>query len=76
MVALSGAGMFGVFLFLTSYVQSLLGFTPVQTGSAFLPLIGVLMVVAQVSLSVLIPRLGPKTVVPAGMVMAAARPPC
>ncbi|MFC8782078.1 hypothetical protein [Streptomyces nigra] len=76
MVALSGAGMFGVFLFLTSYVQSVLGFTPVQTGSAFLPLIGVLMVVAQVSLSVLIPRLGPKTVVPAGMVMAAARPPC
>ncbi|WP_338903133.1 hypothetical protein [Streptomyces nigra] len=76
MVALSGAGMSGVFLFLTSYVQSVLGFTPVQTGSAFLPLIGVLMVVAQVSLSVLIPRLGPKTVVPAGMVMAAARPPC
>ncbi|MFE4829187.1 DHA2 family efflux MFS transporter permease subunit [Streptomyces sp. NPDC056672] len=72
MVALSSAGMFGVFLFLTYYMQSLLGFTPVRTGIAFLPMIGILMVVAQMSISVLIPRFGPKTVVPVGMLTAAA----
>ncbi|MFF3749091.1 DHA2 family efflux MFS transporter permease subunit [Streptomyces sp. NPDC002018] len=72
MVALSSAGMFGVFLFLTYYMQALLGFTPVRTGIAFLPMIGILMVVAQMSISVLIPRLGPRTVVPVGMLMAAA----
>jgi EmrB/QacA subfamily drug resistance transporter len=71
MVAISSAGMFGVFLFLTYYLQSSLGFTPVRTGIAFLPMIGILMVVAQLSISVLIPRIGPKTVVPLGMAMAA-----
>ena len=32
--------MFGVFLFLTYYLQQNLGFSPIQTGLAFLPMIG------------------------------------
>jgi len=72
LLALSGAGMFGVFLFLTYYLQESLGYTPVKTGLAFLPMIGVLMVAAQLATNALVPRFGPKTVVPAGAVIAAA----
>jgi EmrB/QacA subfamily drug resistance transporter len=70
-VAVCGAGLFGVFLFLTYYLQMALGFSPVRTGLAFLPMIGALMVTAQLSTIVLVPRLGPKYVVPAGAVIAA-----
>jgi EmrB/QacA subfamily drug resistance transporter len=37
-VALTIAGMFGAFLFLTYYLQVVLRFTPVQAGLAFLPI--------------------------------------
>ena len=70
-VAISGAGMFGVFLFLTYYLQVSLHYSPVSTGLAFLPMIGALIVTAQLSTIVLIPRYGPKPVVPLGMAMAA-----
>jgi len=36
-------GMFGVFLFLTYYLQQTLGFSPVSTGLAFLPMVGALL---------------------------------
>ncbi|MEV0637579.1 MFS transporter [Streptomyces sp. NPDC050619] len=68
---ISAAGMFGVFLFLTYYLQLSLGFSAVQTGLAFLPMVGALMVSATMSTSVLIPRIGPKIVVPLGMVLGA-----
>ena len=71
MLALSGAGMFGVFLFLTYYLPVSLGYTPVSTGLAFLPMIGALMVAAQIATNTLVPRFGPKMVVPAGAVLAA-----
>src|SRR3954469_2326715 len=37
-VLVVGAGMFGVFLFLTYYLQQTLGFSPIETGLAFLPM--------------------------------------
>ncbi|MFF7331675.1 MFS transporter [Streptomyces sp. NPDC090306] len=70
-VAVSGAGMFGVFLFLTYYLQATLGFSPVQTGLAFLPMIGILMVAAQLSTIKLVPSYGPKYVVPIGALIGA-----
>ncbi|MEU6174124.1 DHA2 family efflux MFS transporter permease subunit [Streptantibioticus parmotrematis] len=70
-VAISGAGMFGVFLFLTYYLQTTLRYTPVTTGLAFLPMIGSLMVTAQLATNVLVPRVGPRPIVPLGMGMAA-----
>ncbi|WP_416975063.1 MFS transporter [Streptomyces sp. 4F14] len=69
---ITGAGMFGVFLFLTYYLQQSLGYTPVKTGLAFLPMIAALMLGSTLSSTVLIPRLGPKPVVPLGMGLAAA----
>jgi len=66
-VLVAGAGMFGVFLFVTYYMQISLGFSPWQTGLAFLPMIGMLVLAAQLSTNLLLPRLGPKIMVPAGM---------
>ena len=66
-------GLFGVFLFLTYYLQEILKFSPVKTGSfAFLPMIAALAGMAQVSNRVLLPRLGPKVLVPTGLLMNAA----
>jgi EmrB/QacA subfamily drug resistance transporter len=64
-------GTFGVFLFLTYYLQSTLGFSPVKTGIAFLPLIAALSIVAQIANRSLLPRFGPKPIVPVGMLIAA-----
>jgi hypothetical protein len=64
--------MFGVFLFLTYYLQASLGYSPVKTGLAFLPMVGCLMIFATTSTSVLIPRIGPKPLVAAGMTISAA----
>lgn len=71
-VLISGAGMFGVFLFLTYYLQQSLGYTPIETGLAFLPMTGALMITSTLASSVLLPRIGPKPVVPLGMGLAAA----
>ncbi|GAA1043711.1 MFS transporter [Streptomyces murinus] len=71
-VLITGAGMFGVFLFLTYYLQLNLGFSPTKTGVAFLPMVGALMVAAQLGTTLLVPRLGPKTVIPLGFAIAMA----
>ncbi|MEV6112713.1 MFS transporter [Streptomyces sp. NPDC052109] len=71
-VLITGAGMFGVFLFLTYYLQLNLGFSPTKTGVAFLPMVGALMVTAQVGTTILVPRLGPKAVIPLGFAVATA----
>ncbi|MGF1430948.1 MFS transporter [Kitasatospora sp. LaBMicrA B282] len=38
-LGLAVIGMFGLFLFLTYYMQTILGYTPVTTGVAFLPMV-------------------------------------
>ncbi len=68
---IAGSGMFGVFLFLTYYLQTTLGYSAVLTGVAFLPMIVALSITAQLSNVVLMPRLGPRPLVPLGMLIAA-----
>jgi hypothetical protein len=68
----NSVGIFGVFLFLTYYLQGTLGFSPVKTGVAFLPLVGALAAMAQVSNRVLLPRFGPRPIVPIGFLVSAA----
>jgi EmrB/QacA subfamily drug resistance transporter len=70
-VFITGAGMFGVFLFLTYYLQTMLGYSPVKTGLAFLPMIGVLMVAATMATTRLLPRIGARPLVSFGMLLAA-----
>jgi EmrB/QacA subfamily drug resistance transporter len=68
----ASVGIFGVFLFLTYYLQATLHFSPVKTGIAFLPLVAALAAMAQVSNRNLLPRFGPKPIVPIGMLVCAA----
>ena len=54
-----GAGMFGVFLFLTYYMQQTLGFSPLNTGLAFLPMMAVIMPAGAIGQTRLLPALRP-----------------
>jgi len=70
-VGITGIGSFAVFLFLTYYLEDTLKFTPIQTGISFLPMVGLLVVGAIVSGAVLMPRTGPRPIVPVGCVLGA-----
>ncbi|GAA4665433.1 MFS transporter [Frondihabitans cladoniiphilus] len=69
-VAIAGAGMFGIFLFVTYYLETTLKFSPINTGLSFLPMIGMLVLAAQLSTNIFVPRFGPKIMVPFGMTLA------
>ncbi|MFI6357275.1 MFS transporter [Streptomyces sp. NPDC050743] len=66
----SGAGLFGVFLFLTFYLQQSHGYSALQTGFAFLPMFAAMTLSSAVANNVLVARIGPKLVVPLGMALA------
>jgi predicted MFS family arabinose efflux permease len=68
---IASAGMFATFLFLTYYLQQTLGYSPVVTGFAFLPIVGGIAVAANLSTIVLMPRIGPKPLVATGMLVGA-----
>jgi EmrB/QacA subfamily drug resistance transporter len=70
-VLIAGAGMFGIFLFVTYYLQLILHYSPIQTGLAFLPMIVMLILAAQLGTNIFVPRFGPKVMVPIGMALAA-----
>jgi EmrB/QacA subfamily drug resistance transporter len=63
--------LFATFLFLTYYLQRTLNFSPVRTGLAFLPISASLAVAANLSTIVLMPRLGPRPLVTAGLAAGA-----
>ncbi|MEO8889836.1 MAG: MFS transporter [Jatrophihabitantaceae bacterium] len=68
----AAAGMFGVFLFLTYYLQQSLGYSAVMTGVAFLPMTGAIVVTASTVSTVLAVRVSPRILIPGGMIVAAA----
>jgi EmrB/QacA subfamily drug resistance transporter len=68
-VGLSGIAIFGVFLFLTYYLQTVKGYSPVTSGLAFLPLIGCILLSSNLSSIVLLPRLGPRALISLGMLL-------
>src|SRR5215472_1838631 len=70
-VLITGAGAFGIFLFLAYYLQQTLGYSPLVSGVAFLPMIAMVVGAANLSNVVLMPRLGPKPLVTVGMLLAA-----
>ncbi|MDX6666191.1 MAG: hypothetical protein QOG68_2397 [Solirubrobacteraceae bacterium] len=71
-IGIAGAGMFGVFLFLTYYLQRNLGFSPIQSGLAFLPLSAVIITTATFATTKLVPRYGARSLMTTGMLIAAA----
>jgi EmrB/QacA subfamily drug resistance transporter len=70
-ILLAGAGMFGVFLFVTYYLQDTLHYSPVITGVAFLPMVACIALSSNLSNIVLMPRIGPKPIVGSGLLLAA-----
>jgi EmrB/QacA subfamily drug resistance transporter len=68
---MASAGLFGTFLFLTYYLQQTLGYSPLVTGLAFLPLSAGLITASNLSTIALMPRVGPRPLVASGMLAAA-----
>jgi len=60
------AGMFGMFFFLTQFVQEVLGFSPLLAGIAFVPMTAGLFAVSRLAPR-LIPRFGPRPLMIAGL---------
>jgi EmrB/QacA subfamily drug resistance transporter len=67
---LAAIGMFGVFLFLTYYLEETLQWSAVKTGVAFLPLTVLLVIVAAAGNTILLTRVSPRIAVPIGLLMA------
>jgi EmrB/QacA subfamily drug resistance transporter len=70
-VAVAGVAMFSTFLFLTYYLQKGLGFSPIESGLAYLPMVAAIMVTATSSSTKLLPRVGPRPLIPTGMILTA-----
>jgi EmrB/QacA subfamily drug resistance transporter len=69
-VGLSGIAIFGIFLFLTYYLQEVKGYSPVTSGLAFLPMIGCILLSSNVS-SIALARVGPRVLIGTGMLLGA-----
>ena len=68
-VGLTGIAVFGVFLFLTYYLQEIKGYSPVTSGLAFLPMIACILLASNTSSILLLPRVGPRALVVTGTVL-------
>ena len=66
-IALAGSAVFAVFLFLTYYMQQNLGFSPLKTGLAFLPMTIMIVLTATTVQTRVLHRTGAKPLVMAGM---------
>jgi Major Facilitator Superfamily len=65
----AGIAIFGIFLFLTYYLQQVKGYSPVTCGLAFLPMIGCILVSSNTSSIVTLPRFGPRVLISTGMLL-------
>ncbi|GGM14375.1 MFS transporter [Dactylosporangium sucinum] len=68
---LLGAGMLGMFLFMTFYLQQTMGYSALKSGVAYLPFSGGIVAAAIVA-SRLLPRVGPKVLMATGALLATA----
>ena len=68
-IGIAGAAAFAVFLFLTYYLQQIRGYTPIRTGIAFLPISAAVMLAAIIATNKLRPRVGPRPLMIAGMLL-------
>jgi MFS family permease len=63
------AAMFGMFFFLTLFVQDVFGYSPLRAGISFLPVTAGIIISSQVAARTL-PRIGPKRLMTAGALLA------
>jgi EmrB/QacA subfamily drug resistance transporter len=67
---LVGAGLFAMFVFLSYYLQGVLGYSALKAGVAFLPFAAGVIIAAGASSS-LVPRVGPRLPMTVGLVLGA-----
>src|SRR5207344_2675104 len=65
-----GTAMFGMFFFLSLFVQQVWGYSALKAGVAYLPMVGMIMLMAGVS-SQLVPRIGARPLLLAGSAITA-----
>ena len=71
-VLLVALAMFGVFFFVSLYMQNILGYSPVQTGAAFLPMTILIILVAPIA-GKASDRIGSRGLMTAGMILIAVQ---
>ncbi|SNX65873.1 EmrB/QacA subfamily drug resistance transporter [Streptomyces sp. TLI_55] len=71
-VFILGMGMFSIFLFLTYYLEASIGYSPIEAGLSFLPMVGAIVAASTTVPSLVLPRVGPKIVVTAGFLVSAS----
>jgi EmrB/QacA subfamily drug resistance transporter len=71
-IGITFCAMFAAFLFLTYFMQRDLRYSPLATGVAFLPMAAGIGLAAAAANTQLVPRFGPRPLIPTGMVVAAA----
>jgi EmrB/QacA subfamily drug resistance transporter len=71
-IAVTFCAMFAAFLFLTYFMQRDLHYSPLATGVAFLPMAAAIGVAAAAANTQLVPRFGPRPLIPTGMAVAGA----
>jgi EmrB/QacA subfamily drug resistance transporter len=64
----TGAAVFAMFYFLTQYVQDVKGYSPLRAGFAFLPVSGVIVVVAQIASRAIV-KLGAQILIVTGTII-------
>ena len=70
-IAIAGASVFAVFLFLTFFMQQNLGYSPLKTGVAFLPMTALIFLVAPTVQTKVLPRVGVRPIILTGMALGA-----
>ena len=70
-IGIAGLGTFGVYLFMTYYLQQTKGYPPTRAGLAFLPLSVAVVIAAAIADARIVPRTGPRPVVASGMALTA-----
>jgi EmrB/QacA subfamily drug resistance transporter len=70
-IGISGIALFAVFLFLTYFLQQTKGFSPIESGLAFLPMTVAIVVTAALVNTKFLPKLGPRPLLVLGMSLGA-----
>ncbi|GGN38167.1 MFS transporter [Streptomyces kronopolitis] len=71
-MALAVIALFGMFLFMTYYLQTVLGYSPVKTGMAFLPMVAAIVIGSTQISARLLHRVPPRFLMVPGALLAAA----
>ena len=70
-IAIAGSAVFAIFLFLTYFMQQNLGYSPLKTGLAFLPMTALIFIVAPTVQTKVLPRFGVRPIILTGMALGA-----